>query len=225
VTVPTKDGVHVGIEGTVFYHFVGERNADLLRRFDKTFGTRKYASDGGPARSPYDGDAGFQALVDNAFRPVLDDDLRRETGAFQCAQIITACSLVKPVSGPAAAGGSNVNTALIQNRINKSLEEDLAGALGGHYFTDVHFRLARVTLPANVQSAVNDAQAGSAKVHVAKNKLRQGRYEAERNELLAKAYARSPGLASIDAVKAAPQKSTVIIGTGRGQQPVIVGGK
>src|SRR3954454_7259295 len=62
VTVPTRDGVQVGIEGTVYYHFVGESNLDDVRRFDKTFGTRSYSADGRTLR-PYDGEAGFQAMV------------------------------------------------------------------------------------------------------------------------------------------------------------------
>jgi hypothetical protein len=222
VTVPSRDGVQVGIEGTVFYHFVGEQDLGLLQRFDKTFGTRLYSA-GGPAHYPYEGDTGFQAMVENVFRPVLDNALRLQVGAFQCAEVVTACKLVRRVSSVAARRGSNENTALIQERINQSLESDLEGALGGRYFVDVHFRLERVTLPASVQNAVNAAQAGSAQVHVAKAQLRQGRYEARRNELLAKAYNKSPGLANINAIRAAPRQSQVIINTGSKTPQVLLG--
>ena len=225
VSVPTRDGVLVGIEGTLYYHFVGESNLDLLRRFDKTFGTRKYAGDGSSPLSPYDGEEGFQAVVENVVRPVLDNDLRRQIGAFQCAEIVTACKLVHRISAPANLRGSNRNTALIQNRINESLEDDLAGALGGRYFVDVHFRLVRVTLPPKIQETVIAAEAASAQVHVAKQQLRQGAYEAKRNELLAKAYNKSPGLANINAIRSAPKQSTVIINTSRRQQPLLLGGK
>src|SRR3954451_16267157 len=172
VTVPTRDGVQVGVEGTVYYHFVGESNLPALRQFDKTFGTRTYSA-GGTAARPYDGETGFQAMVENVFRPVLDNDLRREVGAFQCAEIVTACQLVKRVAHPTGARGSSENAARIEKRINRSLENDLAEALGGRYFLDVHFRLVRVTLPAAVQNAVTASQAGSAQVHVAKQRLRQ----------------------------------------------------
>ena len=33
VTVPTKDGVQVGVEATVFLRFVGESNLDVLSAF------------------------------------------------------------------------------------------------------------------------------------------------------------------------------------------------
>jgi hypothetical protein len=224
VTVPTHDGVQVGIEGTVYYHFIGQQDPDLLRHFDKTFGTRQY-SEGGASLYPYEGEAGFDAMVENVFRPVLDNDLREQVGAFQCAEIVTACKLVRLASGPRRSRSSDVNIAAIQTQMNETLEGDLADALGGRFFVDVHFRLVRVTLPENIQATVTSALAGSAEVHVAKEQLRQGRYEARRNELLAKAYNKSPGLANINAIRAAPRQSTVIVNTGRRPQPVLLGGK
>jgi regulator of protease activity HflC (stomatin/prohibitin superfamily) len=223
VTVPTRDGVQVGIEGTVYYHFVGESSLDLLRSFDRTFGSRKY-SDNGPPRYPYEGDEGFQAMVDSAVRPILDNELRRQVGAFDCAALVTACALVRRGGDPTDQRGSNHDTALIQNRINDSFEADLAGALGGRYLVEVHFRLVRVTLPPDVQRAVDETQAESAHVHVSRERLRQGQYEARRNALLGQAYNDSPGLANIDAIRAAPRQSTVIINTGRKEQSVLLGG-
>ena len=225
VTVPTLDGVRVGIEGTVYYHFVAEQNDALLRRFDETFGSREYTSETGKSVYPYDGDYGFQVMVENVFRPVLDNDLRRVAVTFECAQIVSACKLVKPAAGDTTAHGVSRNVDLIEGRINRSLQSDLAGALGGAYFTDVHFRVTRVTLPQTVQSAVTSAQAESAKVQVAKQKYQQGRYEARRLELLAKAYNKSPSLASIEAIKSAPRSSTVILNTGGKSQPLLVGAK
>jgi hypothetical protein len=225
VTVPTLDGVRVGLEGTVYYHFVGEQNEALLRRFDETFGTREYKSETGKSVYPFDGDYGFQVLVENVVRPVLDNDLRRVVVTFECAQILSACKLVKPASGDTTAHGVSRNVDLIERRINQSLQGDLAGALGGAYFTDVHFRLTRVTLPPTVQDAVTAAQAESAKVSVAKQKYQQGRYEARRVDLLAKAYNQSSSLASIEAIKAAPRQSTVIINTGHQSQPLLLGAK
>src|SRR4051812_6855361 len=108
VTVPTRDGVQVGIEATVYYHFVGESNLNALRQFDKTFGTREYST-GGPALRPYDSDAGFQAMVENVFRPALDNDLRREIGAFQCAEVVTACKLVRRASADGAHARPSAN--------------------------------------------------------------------------------------------------------------------
>jgi len=225
VTVPTLDGVRVGIQGTVYYQFVGEQNEALLRRFDETFGTREYAPETGKPVYPYDGDNGFQVMVENVFRPVLDNDLRRVVVTFECAQIVSACKLVKPAAGDTTAHGVSRNVDLIERRINKSLAGDLQGALGGAYFTNVHFRLTRVTLPPSVQNAVTTAQAESAKVQVARHKYEQGRYEARRLDLLAKAYNKSPSLANIEAIKAAPRSSTVILNGGGKSQPLLVGAK
>src|SRR4051794_38479261 len=71
VSAPTDDGVLVGLEGTIFFRFVGERDPALLRQFDQTFGLRKYPVIGGKGRLyPWEGDDGFAALLDAAFRPV-----------------------------------------------------------------------------------------------------------------------------------------------------------
>jgi hypothetical protein len=225
VTVPTLDGVRVGLEGTVYYHFVGEQNEALLRRFDETFGTREYGPEKGKAVYPYDGDYGFEVMIENVFRPVLDNDLRRVVVTFECAQIVSPCKLVKPAAGDTTARGVSRNVDTIERRINHSLTGDLAGALGGEYFTDVSFRLTRVTLPPNVQTAVTAAQAESAKVQVAKQRYQQGRYEARRLSLLAQAYNKSPSLASVEAIKSAPRSSTVILNTGGKSQPLLVGAK
>ena len=113
--------------------------------------------------------------------------------------------------------------AKIEARINDSLESDLEQALGHRYFLDIRFRVARVTLPKNVQAAVDDAQGEFAAVYSAKAELRQARYIARRNRLLGNTYNRSPGLASIEALKAIPQGSTVILSPG-GRMPSILAG-
>jgi len=42
VSVPTSDGVQVGLEATVFMRFVGESDPEVLKRFDGSVGTRKF---------------------------------------------------------------------------------------------------------------------------------------------------------------------------------------
>ena len=47
ITVPTKDGVQVGLEATVFFRFVGETDPVTLSRFDQSVGTRKFETTDG----------------------------------------------------------------------------------------------------------------------------------------------------------------------------------
>src|SRR3954465_2721358 len=83
VHVPTQEGVQVGLGATVFFHFVGERDIGLLRRFDQTFGNRRFPVAGtDKLLRPWDGEAGFAALLDTTFRPVLDNDVRAALGRF-----------------------------------------------------------------------------------------------------------------------------------------------
>jgi regulator of protease activity HflC (stomatin/prohibitin superfamily) len=227
VSVPTHDGVQVGLEATVFFKFVGERDLDLLRRFDQTFGTRRFALLGGDGQLyPWEGDAGFGAMLDATFRPILDNDLRNEIGAYACAQLVASCSLVRRVSSMAKIKrNANANITSVEDRLGRSLSADLTRTLGGDYFRNIDVRISRVTLPENVQGAVNDVQAQYVAVSGAKAQVRRAGYEADRNELLARAYNHSPALARIEEIKAAPKGSTIVLSSGSGKSPGInVGG-
>jgi hypothetical protein len=118
---------------------------------------------------------------------------------------------------------STENIAAIEGRINNSLERDLEQALGHRYFFNIRFRVGRITLPTNVQKAVDDAEAQFTAVNSARAQLQQARYDAKRNRLLGDSYNRSPGLAAIEALKAIPSGSTVIFSPG-GRTPSILAG-
>jgi regulator of protease activity HflC (stomatin/prohibitin superfamily) len=229
IQVPTRDGVQVGLEATVFFHFMGETDVELLKRFDQVFGTRKFPV-AGTKRSlaPWEGpDEGFSAMLDSVFRPVLDNNLRAEVGAFQCADLVASCALIRRVSGPTPTRSStNTNIAKVEAAISHSLNADLTKTLGGNYFRSIRVRIARVTLPENVQTEVNSVQRQYVAINGARAALKGARYQAQRNELLAQAYNGSPALARIDEIKAAPKGSTIVLtGSGGGKQPGInVGG-
>jgi hypothetical protein len=69
-----------------------------------------------------------------------------------------------------------------------------------------------------VQTAIDDAQAEYANISRDKARVKQARYQARRTRLLGRAYRENPSLATIDAIRAAPQKSTVIVNAGNGSQ-------
>jgi regulator of protease activity HflC (stomatin/prohibitin superfamily) len=230
VTVPTKDGVQIGVEATLFYHFMGERDEHTLRTFDKSFGTRRYLVDGrhgGQELYPWQGDDGWSGMFETVFRPVLENNMRRELGRFQCAELVPSCKLLRRVSGgPGAEPGATI--AGIERTINRSLEGELTNTLGNHYFWGLRFRIARVSLPANVQTAIDRAQASYADVADARAKARQATYQNRRNQRLAQTYDRSPALANIEALKALqsiPKGSTVILSGGSGKNgPQVLAG-
>src|SRR4051794_15492460 len=160
VTVPTRDGVQVGLEATIFFHFIGDQDLALLRRFDNGFGTRRFESHDGRRLKPWEGDAGFAAMMDSVFRPVLENDLRREIGRFRCDELVASCALLRHASRPTAVGakadGSSIlNIALIEQRITQSLQEDLSRTLEAPYFSRIHFRLSTVRLPGRVQGVID----------------------------------------------------------------------
>jgi hypothetical protein len=213
VSVPTRDGVQVGLEGTVYLRFVGESDPARLARFDSTVGTRRFPLPVGGDLFPWQGDAGFAAMLDAVFRPVLDNDLRREIADFDCAELVASCALVRHAR---ASGGAQVGSAIrtVEERIDHSLSTDLLSTVGQPYFRDLRFRLVRVTLPSPVQTAIDSTQAEYANVNRARARLAQARYEARRTRTLGRSYRNSPSLATIDAIRAAPPGSTVIVNTG-----------
>jgi regulator of protease activity HflC (stomatin/prohibitin superfamily) len=156
-TVPTKDGVQIGVEATVFVRFVGESNVRVLERFDISYGTRRWPTPNGKSLYPWEGDDGFYAWMDGMFRPVLDYNLREEIGQFQCAQLVASCALVS--RGATSRNVPLANSSMIAQRISTALTRDLTKTLGQPYFWDIRMRIARVTLPKGVQAAVDETQA------------------------------------------------------------------
>jgi regulator of protease activity HflC (stomatin/prohibitin superfamily) len=221
--MPTRDGVQMELEGAVYLRFIGERDMDTLKAFDIGPGTRRFRAPDGKLLYPSDGEEGFAAMLNSLLRPVLDSDLRREMAQFNCVELVASCRIIQTtvkVTAPKAAS----SIALIERRINDSLEPDLARTLGQRYFWDVRFRITHVSLPANVQEAIDAAEAKYAGVNTARAELLQARYQNQRNKLLAKTYNSSPALATIEALRAAPPNATVIINTGS-KQPTILAGK
>ena len=222
LTVPTRDGVQVGIEATVFLRFVGESNVRTLIKFDISYGTRRFTAVDGRRLYPWEGDEGFYAWLDALFRPVLEYDIRKEIGRFNCAALVASCALV--TRGASVAAVPLVDSDRIAERISNALNVDLVRTIGRPYFHDIRVRIARVTLPRGVQAAIDTAQAKFAAVIGAKAELRQAVYQAKRNLLLGESYNKSPALATVEALKAIPKGSTVIVSTGGRTPNILVGG-
>jgi regulator of protease activity HflC (stomatin/prohibitin superfamily) len=230
VTVPTRDGVRVGLEATIFYHFVGERDPRILRQFDSGLATRRYPTRDGNDLFPWEGDTGFAALMDSVWRPVLENDLRREIGRFRCEQLVASCALLRRATRVSNVGSdptesSTVNIARVESRITSSLEEDLARTLEAPYFWGIHFRLSAVRLPGTVQSVIDGVHGKYAAVSGSRAEVAAARYEQKRNEILARSYRNSPALARIHAIQAAPKGATIIINDSGTKSPGLnVGG-
>jgi len=161
VWIPTRDGVRIGIEATVSLRFVGESDPAVLEQFDSTVGTRTFALPSGEQRYPWDDADGFAAMLDGVFRPVLVDDLRREVGGFDCAEIVASGARFRP-SKRGAGDGSAIRA--IETGVNRSLSADLLSTIGQPYFRGLRFRLVGVTLPESFQKAIALGQLASAGV-------------------------------------------------------------
>jgi regulator of protease activity HflC (stomatin/prohibitin superfamily) len=212
VRVPTRDGVNVGLEGTIYFTLTG--NHDLLERLDNQFGTRRFRVLGtGESKHPWEGDEGWAAFLDAIVRPVIDNDLRQEVGNFRCAELVSSCALVSNQAAGLGRGGeqANVNIQSIQERINQSLAADLQRTLGVNYFENIRFSLVRVELPPQVQRAVDDAQAEFANVSRDRAGVRRARLRNRANRELSKTFRANPLLALAEVFKSMPEGSQPVI--------------
>jgi len=208
--LPTADGVEVGVEGTVYFSL----NTDpaVLKVFDDKYGTRRYRGADGEFRFAWEDESGWSTFLDQIVRPVISNDLREQIGNFPCSELQASCALVQNGGNiqavTAATGKSNLNIAKIQESINTSLVDDLTRTLGGDFITGVRFNLAKITLPAKVQDAINQAQAAFAAVTEAQAKVQQAKAEAQANAQRQLGYQSCPACAQIDTMRAIPPNVT-----------------
>lgn len=217
VQTPSKDGVEMGIQGTLYYSL--NLNHQALGQFDNLYGTRSY-TENGSAFHAYDGDQGWSAFMDVVVRPILNNDLREQIAKVSCAQLDSACALVQDSTQVAAAkvaGNNNGNIAAVQNAINQSLQSDIDTQLGGNFLAGLRFNISQVSLPSNVQTAVDAAQAAFAQVSQSQAQVQQAQLQAQANAAKQAGYAACPACEVIDELKALPPNLTTYApGSGTG---------
>ncbi|MFD1543386.1 SPFH domain-containing protein [Nonomuraea guangzhouensis] len=205
VTVPSSDGVNLGIEGTLY--FTLNLDHDALKKFDDKYGTRTYRAQDDSSLAAWEGDDGWTAFFGQAVRPVIDNALRSQLGDMRCAELVPSCSLLE--SSALKPQDSNTNITKVQNAVNAALARELPQALGGEFFTGLKFTLAKVTLPAEVQQAVDRSLAAGAAVSEAQARVAQAKAEAAANQARQEGYDKCPACAEIDKLKSLPQGITV----------------
>ncbi len=209
--LPTADGVEVGVEGTVYFQLNLDEAA--LRSFDDKYGTRTYRGLDNAYRFAWENEEGWSTFLDQIMRPVISNALREQIGSTRCAELQASCALVQNAGNVQAAlnaqpGSSNLKIAKIQDAINATLVQDLEQTLGGPFFVNVRFNLAKITLPDTVQQAINTSQAAFVAVTEAQAKVKQAEAEAAANSARQKGYAACPACAQIDMLKAIPPNVT-----------------
>ncbi|GAA3820557.1 hypothetical protein GCM10022226_46160 [Sphaerisporangium flaviroseum] len=211
VSVPSSDGVTMGIEGTLY--FTLNLDHQTLKLFDDKFGTRRFRGQDNEMRYPYEGEEGWAGFFGQAIRPVVDNALRSQIGVFRCAELVSSCAFVENGAAQKAVRLSpqdnNATLTKVQNAVNSTLDRDLREMLGANFLTDLRFNLVKVTLPAQVQSSVDKAQAAFAGVAEAQASVAQARAQAEANKARQDGYNRCTTCAEIEKLKALPQGITV----------------
>jgi hypothetical protein len=208
VTVPSSDGVGMGMEGT--FYFTLNLHHDALMTFDNKFGTRTFRGADGEFRYAWDGDIGWSSFLDQIVRPVIDNAIREQVNNVRCAELVSSCALVQNQGTPVALTGqpNNANITKVQDAITSSVRGDLQRNLGGDFLVDIKFILSKVTLPESVQQAVDSAQAAYAQVTESQARASQAHADAQANEERQRGYNACPACAQIDIMKAIPPNVT-----------------
>lgn len=219
IQVPTADGVQVGIEGTAYFTLNTDSAAGykVLKQFDNKYGTRTFRCTHGGSAHLYDGDEGFSCFLDQIVGPVINNDLRVSIGDLKCADLVASCSLVQNSTttsrtvDPTAVGKGNVNLAKVEQDISSSLTSDLNSTLGGPFFSNVRFNLAKIDLDPAVQKAISAAQAKFAEVTASQADLKKAEIEAQTNKARQGGYDNCKTCQQIDILKALPPGLTSLV--------------
>ncbi|WP_211241385.1 SPFH domain-containing protein [Pseudonocardia spinosispora] len=210
ISVPSKDGVQMGIEGTFYFRLT--RNHTTLRAFDDGYGTRQFLGQDNEMLYAYDGEQGWANFLDQIVRPVIENALRQQMGNVRCADLVSSCALVQNQGGVPVdpnAPSNSANIAKVQDEVNRQFLDDLKSTLGGAFFEDVRFNLSRVTLPPSVQEAVDKAQSAFAAVSESQARIQQALADAQANRNRQEGYNACPACAQIDIIRSLPQGVTV----------------
>ncbi|MBO9534842.1 MAG: SPFH domain-containing protein [Solirubrobacteraceae bacterium] len=210
ITVPTKDGVEVTIQGTFYMNTVFDNTASGLKAmqdFDTQFSTRTF---GVGDLHPYDGRPGFAAFLTANVLPSVRNNLRQVISGVTCYQLVSSCALVQNQSVEATQGALDATTKIpaIEDSVQKGLDEDLKSTLGQPYFRNIKFSLSSVTLPQKVQEAIENAQASFALISKADAEKRAAKIEAQANLERQRGYNSCSACAQQDILKAIPSNVT-----------------
>lgn len=210
VTVPTKDGVEVTIQGTFYLNTAfdnSEAGLKTMRDFDTQFSTRTFGPDD---LHPYDGRSGFSAFLGANVFPSVRNNLRQVISGVSCYQLVSSCALVQNRSAQQQQDALDGATKIpaIELAVQNGLRTDLKETLGEEYFRNIKFSLTSVTLPEKVQTAIESAQASFALVSKADAERRAAKIEAQANLERQRGYNSCKACAQQDILKAIPENVT-----------------
>lgn len=217
ISVPTADGVQVGIEGTFYLDTTfnnSPKGINLLKSFDTQYGTRTFPF-GNEELHAWDGTNGWKAFLGSLVEPVIANNLRSVIAGVRCEELVSSCALVQNAGSTKTVDFSSLSNHVtaVQDSLNAGLQSDLNATLtapgtSDAYFGNIHFRLTKVDLPKNVQEAIDNAQASFAQVTQAQAKVKSATLEAQANEQRQHGYEHCPACAQIDTLKAIPSNVT-----------------
>jgi hypothetical protein len=179
VKVPTKDAVEVYVEGQ--FRFTLNTDEETLKDFYRRYGSRTF---GGV--HPYDGDAGWEAFLAQAFRQPTLTATREAVGRYRCVELRNTCQYVTnaqaAVSGRVREVETGQNLEKVAEEIGRTTAIQVNTFLSGScsrpdgpdanstpdvgpcqtYFENVRFTLGQPHFEDSVERSVTAAQTAGA---------------------------------------------------------------
>ena len=157
VGVTTLDGKKVTLTGQVGFRFVGEADPKLAKRFAEGVGARKYRG-----QRPGESDEGWTAFLDQIVTPEINATFKEQFGRTYCANFEPACRSIDPRQDVPEAEPETVYRS-----VSRVLQQRVDEKLGAAYLQDIGVRVNRITLPAEVQTNIDQVTTEQAKTKAA----------------------------------------------------------
>ncbi|HSE29357.1 MAG TPA: SPFH domain-containing protein [Candidatus Saccharimonadales bacterium] len=229
---PTRDGIDVGIKGQMLITITGD--AEKLKEFDASYGSRKYRGADGEFYFPsdsYDELKGWRAFLDAVLIKASDAAIRDEIVKYDCTALNPKCKLVKPqtttevkpgqtpvevINPDAMTPEATSNREKIQTAVQKRLEEELAKLGGWVGEIKVVFNSVELVISDKVQTSIDKTLAAWADANAAQAAKAKAVLDADANEARQRGYNTCPSCAQIDALNALPDGLLSLGGAGLG---------
>lgn len=191
LAVTTVDGKTATLEGQMDFRFVGEKDPKLAREFAEGIGSRKYAG-----KKIGDSDEGLGNFLDQLVTPEINASLKDGFGRVYCADFEPSCRSIDPRENVPVTAPEDV-----YDSISTSLQERVDTKLGGNYLQNIRIRVAKISLPGEVQSNIDQVTAEQAKTKKAEQSEQTATAEAKAIRTKGKALKENRDLIALEVAK------------------------
>lgn len=233
--VNTSDGVTVTMEAQLAFKPVFDCSPEgrkALKKFDSLFGppNRKFTTVDGEQKNAWDGDAGWQAFLNEMARPVFKNTVREHVSGYTCAELVNSCALVQSGrNGDVAkldltAFDNTSSYRKLEAAIAKDIQKAIDAKLGGRFLTDFSFTVTdQISLPKELNASILKVQKSFANLSQSRAAVTKAELDNLALRKKAETFQKYPAMADIEKIKNLPSGANVYFNMNT--TPVTVAGR